>query len=56
MPAFAIFAQLTQLSQRMASQFPMTSPMAEQIQNQIRMAVSKVAESQQPQQQQVPPI
>jgi hypothetical protein len=54
-PAFAIFAQITRMAQQMASAMPPTSPMAEEIQNQVRLALQKVIQSQAPQQQ-APPI
>lgn len=55
-PALAIFARLVQDAQQMASQFSVTSPMAEEIQNQVRQALLKVLGSQGPASQQAPPI
>lgn len=54
-PAFQIFAQISHLAQQMASALPDTSPMAEEIQNQVRMALQKAIQGAQ-QQQQAPPI
>jgi len=54
-PVFSVFAQITQLAQQMAKALPATSPMAEEIQNQVRLALQKAIQSQAPQQQ-APPI
>ena len=54
-PAFSIFAQITRLAQQMAQALPATSPMAEEIQNQIRLALQKAIQAQSPQEQ-APPI
>lgn len=54
-PAFQIFAQITRLAQQMAQALPATSPMAEEIQNQVRLALQQAVQSQAPQQQ-APPI
>lgn len=54
-PAFQIFAQISHLAQQMASAIPDTSPMAEEIQNQVRLALQKAIQGAQ-QQQQAPPI
>ena len=54
-PVFSVFAQITRLAQQMAQALPDTSPMAEEIQNQVRLALQKAIQSQAPQQQ-APPI
>lgn len=54
-PAFAIFAQISRLSDQMAAALPATSPMAEEIKNQVRLALQKAIQGQAPQQQ-TPPI
>jgi len=54
-PAFAIFAQISRLSDQMAAALPSTSPMAEAIKDQVRLALQKAIQSQAPQQQ-GPPI
>lgn len=54
-PVFSVFAQITKLAQQMAQALPATSPMAEEIQNQVRLALQKAIQAQAPQQQ-APPI
>jgi hypothetical protein len=54
-PAFAIFAQISRLADQMAAALPPTSPMAEAIKDQVRLALQKAIQSQAPQQQ-GPPI
>ncbi len=54
-PAFAIFAQISRLSDQMAAALPATSPMAEAIKDQVRLALQKAIQGQAPQQQ-GPPI
>lgn len=54
-PAFQIIAMIAQLAQKMAQALPDTSPMAEEIQNQARLALQKAVQGQAPQQQ-APPI
>lgn len=54
-PAFAIFAQISRLSDQMAAALPATSPMAEAIKDQVRLALQKAIQGQAPAQQ-APPI
>lgn len=54
-PAFAIFAQISRLSDQMAAVLPSTSEQAEAIKDQVRLALQKAIQSQAPQQQ-APPI
>jgi hypothetical protein len=54
-PAFAVIARIAQEAQMMAKALPETSPMAEEIQNQARLALQKAIQGQAPTQQ-TPPI
>lgn len=51
-----IIAGIAKLAQMLGQVFPGAAPMADEIQNQVRMAQSKIAEGQSPAQPQAPPV
>lgn len=51
-----IIAGIARLAQMLGQVFPGAAPMADEIQNQVRMAQSKIAEGQSPAQPQAPPV
>jgi hypothetical protein len=51
-----IIAGIVKLAQMLGQVFPAASPMAEEIQKQVRLAQSKMSEAQTPSQPQAPPI